>query len=609
MRTGMASRQAPKHPSTQASGEGWCYLAVSLLIFCYILARAILVPFVHDEAATFSMYVQFGEFLPWRSHWDAGNHYLNTALGIIGNKLFGMEQWAVRGGNVLAFVLYAWMVRRIGDHVRDRLVRWCMWLAMLLCPFLLEFFSLFRGYGLEMAFLLWGLNALLCFVRVGGVGQFVQVLLALCLANASILALLPFWGIMLGLLALMIATGTRATKERLRLSLAWLFLGLLPLLLGARIAVEMQEIGLLYYGNMQGFIPVTIATLCRFVLGNQHPMVIGAIIALFIAMTAIAGWTCWRERSWQRPLPIMIGVLWAEVAARVIMADLLGVNYPEDRAALHMVPLFLVAMALSVDVLATRKAQWRWAALPLLLLPLRALVTANADHTSLWPDESPPPRFIDRLLTLQADQERPLVIGCYRLMSRSLSYKVRLRGHRSPIPHTEGFPEGPHDVRVVRDDHLVQALQGFHEVDHDPGTGLHLLERNTPLRLQLMHEDAFAAGPGDQEFLEIVRLDTLAPAVDLLVEVEAELITQEPAAVKLVVEVRDSTDKAIYYDAAMITAFAPLTDHVREVRRIPALPDGYRAVVYFWNARRTSVALTNGSVRVLRVTGTGAKEP
>ncbi|MBK6777005.1 MAG: hypothetical protein IPG74_14615 [Flavobacteriales bacterium] len=130
-------------------------------------------------------------------------------MGSVGYKVFGLEQLAIRAGNVLAFVLYAWMVWCLGGYVRDRLVRWCMWLALLLCPFLLEFFSLFRGYGLEMVFFVWALHALLSFARDGRVGQFAQVLLSLCLANASILALLPFWSIVLGLLAITTGAGSK----------------------------------------------------------------------------------------------------------------------------------------------------------------------------------------------------------------------------------------------------------------------------------------------------------------------------------------------------------------------------------------------------------------
>lgn len=120
--------------------DGRWFFLLCAIVLCYVIARAALVPFVHDEAATYSMYVQVGEFLPWRSHWDAGNHFLSTGLGIVADRVLGMRQWALRGASVLAFVLYANGTWRLGKPINSRLVRWCAWSGLLLCPFVLEFF-------------------------------------------------------------------------------------------------------------------------------------------------------------------------------------------------------------------------------------------------------------------------------------------------------------------------------------------------------------------------------------------------------------------------------------------------------------------------------------
>ncbi|MEO8066819.1 MAG: hypothetical protein ABI599_03905 [Flavobacteriales bacterium] len=585
------------------------FSGVALITFLYVVARAILVPFVHDEAATFNVYVPFGEFLPWRSHWDAGNHFLNTALGIVGYKLFGMEQLALRGGNVLSFGLYALMVFRLGGHVRDRAVRWCLWLGLLLCPFLLEFFALFRGYGLEMAFFAWGLYALLCFVRDGRTGQLVQVLAALCFANACILALLPFWAIVLGLLALLIISDSNGVAHKARSFVVWLLLGVVPLVFAARLAMEMQRQGLLYYGSPDGFISVTLSTLCRFVLGADSTAVLGSVVVLFVAITIVALRKAFVDRAWRSPLLLVVVLLWCEAIARIAMASILGVNFPEDRAALHLVPLFIISVALCTDVLAVKRGSLRYAAFILLVLPLRTVVTTNTDHTVLWPEHSPPRRYVDRLLALQSAQDRPLVIGCYHSMHYSLPFAARVRGQQLPLPQTAGFPEGPHDVRIAEDAQLQQALSGFHEVDADASTGLHLLERNTPLPARLVSTHPFSREKTDEEFIEVLRLDSLGGSDDLLVELGAVLSTTEPATINLVVEIRDARDKAIYYDAVCVTAFSPLTDHLREVRRIPSVPGGQHAVVYFWNVRRTVISMGNGSARLMRSTSNSASDP
>ena len=584
-----------------SSNDRKLYFLLALATLVYVIARAVLVPFVHDEAATFNVYIPFGEFLPLHSHWDAGNHFLNTALAIVSYTLFGMEQWALRGWNVLAFVLYAWMVWRLGEQVRDRLVRWSMWLGSLLCPFLLEFFSLFRGYGLEMAFFIWSVHALLCFARDGHGRHLVQVLVALGLANACILSLLPYWGIVLGLLALLIIRGPHTWLRKVQQLTTWLLLGMAPLALAGLLAMLMQRLGLLYYGSTAGFVEVTLATLCLFVLGTKSPMLLVVVIMVFAAVTALALRILLRDRNWRSPLVLVVGLLWAEIVARVAMTAVLGVNFPEDRAALHLVPLFLLAIAFGADAIGARVGMLRYAALVLLALPLRTVIIANTDHTVLWPEHSPPHRFVDRLLALQAAQARPLVIGCYGSLHYSLPFAVRLRGEHLPLPQTIGFPGGPNDVRIAQDAWLLRALPGFHETDHDPATGLHLLERNIPLKPVAGQVKAFAQDASDAEFLELLRLDGLNGNEDLLVEVEGEISTQGPATINLVVEVRDASDKAIHYDGVCVSAFAPQVDHLREVRRIPRLQDGQHAVVYLWNIRRNVLTLTNGSVSIRRI--------
>jgi len=113
--------------------------------------------------------------------------------------------------------------------------------------------------------------------------------------------------------------------------------------------------------------------------------------------------------------------------------------------------------------------------------------------------------------------------------------------------------------------------------------------------------NAFSCSATSDEFVEVLRLDSFSAEDEFLVEVTGEMSTINATAVKLVVELRDASDKSIHYDAAMITAFAPLFWLVREVRHIPALVEARSAVVYFWNVRRTPLTLTNGAVRLNQV--------
>ncbi|MBK6776984.1 MAG: hypothetical protein IPG74_14500 [Flavobacteriales bacterium] len=220
-----------------------------------------------------------------------------------------MEQLAIRAGNVLAFVLYAWMVWCLGGYVRDRLVRWCMWLAVTV-PIPAGVLLAFPRLRLEMVFFVWALHAL-SFARDGRVGQFAQVLLSLCLANASILALLPFWSVVLGLLAISDRRGEQTRVVRARLSLAWVVFGVLPLLLAARIAMEMQGDRPVAPRQHAGFRCGYRFHLELVRAGKSASVLIGSLIIGSSSMTAVAAGIIRRERSFRHPLVIIIGLLWA----------------------------------------------------------------------------------------------------------------------------------------------------------------------------------------------------------------------------------------------------------------------------------------------------------
>src|SRR5262245_25321341 len=85
----------------------------------FVVLRAIHVPMIHDEAATFFIYTRTGQFLPWVAHWDAGNHVLMSALSVPAYHLFGPAPWALRWFAVASYGLYGWYAWRWGSLLRS----------------------------------------------------------------------------------------------------------------------------------------------------------------------------------------------------------------------------------------------------------------------------------------------------------------------------------------------------------------------------------------------------------------------------------------------------------------------------------------------------------
>ena len=112
---------------------------LSTLIFTFLICKATLQAFSHDEAATFFHYIHKENFWPWQAHWDANNHILNSASAWVFYKLFGHELIWLRLPNVLSFLVYAYFIYRTSQFLKHLISRYAFQVAMLTPIFLLDF--------------------------------------------------------------------------------------------------------------------------------------------------------------------------------------------------------------------------------------------------------------------------------------------------------------------------------------------------------------------------------------------------------------------------------------------------------------------------------------
>ncbi len=597
----LADRVSAAHISTSvhfhigSSGERKAFVTIASVIWTYVILRAALVPWVHDESTSLYWFLERGTFLPYVALWDAGNHFLSSAIGVLGYKFWGLSLFGSRVGSVLAFPIYAWSVYRVGLLLQDRLVRWCMWSALLACPFLLEFFSLFRGYGLGMAFLAFAVDGMLRYRALPSDKHLARILIGLALADFAVLSMVPLWAMVVALLAFdLVRRGRSAGRFPVRSFILWVLLGLLPLLVGILLSWEMKRRGLLYHGSLDGFVAVTLSSLSKYVLGGLHPalLIVSAMAVIAASMALLVG------RTWRTPLLLVAFLLWADVASRIGMALVLGVNYPEDRAALHLLPLAILLLAFAADALASTDLRWRWAAAILLVLPFRSVITANLDHTVLWPEQSVPARFVQWIGERQAGVDRPLTIGTYHQLALALPYAARLQGVVLNPPDAQGFPNAPTDIRIVDERFLEQALVGYREVDVAPGPGLHLLERASPLVLGPVQWSTFSFAQSDREFLELWRSEGSDGSVDFLFTVECSLASGASFLdLHLVVE-QKLGEELLHYHTTRIASISPHWngERLRLLVRMPAVPDADTRVLYFWNPDHRPIAMVDGRV-------------
>lgn len=328
----------------------------SMLFYCVWRARAL--SLTHDEALSYMAYANrpWQELFSWQViGMSANNHLLNSLAMKLGLQQAGAKEWALRWLSMAGAGMYclgAWALAR--RMAREAGPWWGagILLTLLAQPYVLDFFSLARGYGPAMGFGLAALPLLLRRVadrRAWGWGA-----AALVCGMGSVLSNLAFTHFFLALvLALLVA---ECARGGIRGVLAWLGAMALPVLVLAWVYTVPVRLLMasnnLFFGGQDGFVRDTVQGLLRCALyapwAKDAPLL---VLAWGLALTVLLAPFIWWRREGrrlrnkgylQRPFFWFTLLLWSCAAAAVAQRLVLGSLYPIERAALYYIPLFLL---------------------------------------------------------------------------------------------------------------------------------------------------------------------------------------------------------------------------------------------------------------------------
>jgi len=131
------------------------FLALYATCFFVVLFKAIKIPITHDECATTVHYINYSywEIMMYPDSWP-NNHILNTLSVKWLTATFAKEQWIVRIPNLIGFWIYAYGIYLFLKLVFKPESKLFLFGALIfvLNFYLIDFFSLSRGYGLSCAF-------------------------------------------------------------------------------------------------------------------------------------------------------------------------------------------------------------------------------------------------------------------------------------------------------------------------------------------------------------------------------------------------------------------------------------------------------------------------
>lgn len=591
------------------------YGILTVFVFLYLILRSIYVPFVYDEAATFFIYIRLNEWLPWHSYWDANNHLLNSALGVICYQLFGKSEFVLRLPSLLSFLFYSIAVIGISRFFSRAALRYGFVTVMLTMPGLLEFFALARGYGLSISFLTLSVWFALKYVRDDGTGKAFAAIWLMIAAIASNMSLLNSGILTLGLISIVWWLRNDFQKIGLYLLLIVPVIGML--LFFAAYSMALKERGLLYYGSQTELWSVTFKSFSLMMAGSDMIwMRISLALAFFVAFfwglyTVLKSFL---RLEFVSTLNYVYLLFAGNVMAIAVMNLFLKVNLPEDRTGIYLFPLLVILMFFLVNEISStvkEVSKHDLILVPILAMVLPLLWMVNFSYTSVYKDNYFPKRFVDKIYSewkVNGDEYPPLVGGT-KGRDYPLAWESYVRDERVTRIEKDGFPNQFCDFIMVEREFYDKFTNHYELLDSTSVTGYRLMKRKQFLTREHIGSVNCeeSSGPDRTEYynFEDFLVDSLeGNALELRWEVRV-VVPADGWGGRLVYELKDRRDSVIDYQSIQLERLSHIYRNgipLRVSMLIPKLTSRtYKLHCFFWNTDTIPLHLRSGKVDIMRL--------
>lgn len=340
----------------------WFILAVSLALLGTDVARILLIPATKDEVIMYPYINEsYGSLVRMEVLVTANFHLLNLIITKFCITHFADNLFFLRLGSLMGLVIYlvySWKISK--DNFKSPWLVACTFVLLNANPFMLEFWTLSRGYGLSFALMLASIYHALRYLYGE---KTVQVALAFAFALPAVYAnfsLLYFYLGLLGALATgLVLFSQKATFLR-RAGAALLITTITSGFLYLLIAGPIQKLVAgkeLYHGGKTGLYADTLKTLakeCLFIADINSP-VIGVVAWVAITITALAALSFSRvlllrlKSPQAQALAFFFLLLIIPLLANAVQHHHDGTLYLIDRAALFLYIPFVLVLAATIQ--------------------------------------------------------------------------------------------------------------------------------------------------------------------------------------------------------------------------------------------------------------------
>jgi hypothetical protein len=339
---------------------------LSLFLFSYIFIRACLLSITWDEAYSYLEFVRNGIIFPEKyENMSANNHLLNTLLNIGLTRCFGLSELVLRLPSLFAHGLFLYFSYRLVKGFENKWLAVCSFIILNFNPYLLDFFSLSRGYGLSIGLMMSSIYFLYQFIHTEKNRYAAATVMTAGLAAFANFVLLNYLLVVSGLLLLLMLKDRNARKF-IRSAALPVLVVLLWLALLVPIALKLKEAGALFYGGDKSFWNDTFSTIidrCFYELGYNYwfQRLAKGFIIISVAAAGIIPLRKFLRKTGGKNNLFLLSLffqLFFCSLSTVLQHYIFGTLYLIDRTALFLVVLFSLLLVFLLNELKLYRKQF-----------------------------------------------------------------------------------------------------------------------------------------------------------------------------------------------------------------------------------------------------------
>jgi hypothetical protein len=411
---------------------------ISVLLLIYTGYRAATLSFTIDESISFNVLTPLNvmELISYK-YPLANHHMINTICMKLMSFLFGTSEFSLRLPSLISHVFYIVFSYRLIKKISPSYLVLAGFLLLNLNPYMLDLFSLARGYAMAVTFTVVSLFYLFSYVENNQIKNLNWSLLFAVLAVLSNFSLLIYY------VSLIAAISLYLFASQPSFSLKDLLKKNVPLIISSvfLIAIMFEPIRKLikgkefYDGGLTGFWYDTVGSLIGATLYEQSYQAIASVyIRYFVGISSLVLIITLAYNYYLRKLKILterftvaVLLLFISCFASIAQHFLLKSNFLINRMALFFIPLFFVSIILfAAECAVDLKRKVLTGTFMYLIagaLFIHTVVSFNTSETLYWEFDADTKRMLTDLEKVVKEGEKSTVkLGVMALYEPAINF-------------------------------------------------------------------------------------------------------------------------------------------------------------------------------------------